>query len=663
MVPLLVNSAEPMTKVKIVTVKDNSEKTLKILQRAGTIHIEESSELQAVDRSAIEHEHRQINELHTYINTILGYLPQQHAITIEDDIEVIYTKPFSEINEEIKRIYNRTSRIQEKIETVDSELVSLQLSSTYLIPLAHNDNLTLRDLSYTGSYLNSRIIVAPIDSSVELRNSLNGLLTENIVTTTDNDIIIHGVFKSRNLETITASVTAHSGMFLNIPHEDITIKEYLNSGTHRISVLKEEKAKLTKELQTIIGEDIQNLVLLKEALAAENDRLSVLEKASEAKYVTVFEGWMPENDLEKTMTTIKEEISYVYIDLREPDSSEEPPTKYRNPTVFKPFQIIVNMFSTPKYRQWDPTPIITYSFAFFFGLMVCDVLYAIGLFLLTRFVLKRFTDDPEADTFKQFQKLLYTCSGVALIGGLLTGQYFGDIYTLFGIGNLALVKGVQEALQDPLSFIIIALLIGFVHINVSHIIAFVKAIKEKDTFTMVGKVGLFLLELGIPGILHSILKTDIPGFTPQIYSILTYAMFFGIVLIFVSSILINKGLGAILWIFDITNLLGDVMSYARLAGVGLATYYLAYTFNLMTTIFRDLLGDSVLGVISGILLSVIIIALGHTINLVLTAITGFMHSLRLCFVEFLFKFYEGGGTEYKPFKLVKRKNITLSITS
>ncbi|NLE09486.1 MAG: hypothetical protein GX631_09570, partial [Dehalococcoidales bacterium] len=51
------------------------------------------------------------------------------------------------------------------------------------------------------------------------------------------------------------------------------------------------------------------------------------------------------------------------------------------------------------------------------------------------------------------------------------------------------------------------------------------------------------------------------------------------------------------------------------------------------------------------------------INLVLTAITGFMHSLRLCFVEFLFKFYEGGGTEYKPFKLVKRKNVTLSITS
>jgi V/A-type H+-transporting ATPase subunit I len=317
------------------------------------------------------------------------------------------------------------------------------------------------------------------------------------------------------------------------------------------------------------------------------------------------------------------------------------------------------MFATPKYREWDPTPVVTYSFAFFFGLMVCDVLYALGLILLTRFLLSRFTDNPESDTFKQFQRLLYTCAGVALIGGLLTGQYFGDIYKLFGIENLALVKGVQEALQDPLTFIIIALLIGFVHINVGHILAFIKAIKMKDRGTILSKLGLALLQLGLPGILHSILKVDIPGFTSGIYSILNYFMLGGIVLIFVSSLMINKGLGAILWLFDITGILGDVMSYARLAGVGLATFFLASTFNTMADLFSGMMGG-VIGAIIGFILAVFIIAFGHIINLVLTAITGFMHSLRLCFVEFLFKFYEGGGTEYSPFRLKKRTTVPVT---
>jgi len=141
-------------------------------------------------------------------------------------------------------------------------------------------------------------------------------------------------------------------------------------------------------------------------------------------------------------------------------------------------------------------------------------------------------------------------------------------------------------------------------------------------------------------------------------------MYAGIVMILVSSIMINKGLGAILWLFDITGLLGDVMSYARLAGVGLATFYLAFTFNLMADLFNDMLGGTgVIGAIFGFILAVVVIVFGHTINLVLTAITGFMHSLRLCFVEFLFKFYEGGGTEYSPFRFRKRKTIPIIVKS
>jgi len=301
---------------------------------------------------------------------------------------------------------------------------------------------------------------------------------------------------------------------------------------------------------------------------------------------------------------------------------------------------------------------VTYSFAFFFGLMICDVLYALGLMLLGKFLLSKFIDDPSTEVFKQFQRLLYICGGVALVGGLLTGQYFGNIYEFIGIENLALVKSVQEALQDPVMFIGIALGIGFIHVNLGHILAFVKAVKERNKGVIIAKIGLAMIQLGIPTILNSLMGLDIPGFTPAIYSILSYFLIAGIALVVISSIMISGGLGAILWLFDITGLLGDIMSYARLAGVGLATYYLAFTFNQMATIFTEMMNSGIAAVL-GIILAVIIVIFGHTINLVLTAITGFMHSLRLCFVEFLFKFYEGGGTEYNPFRLRKRTTIPL----
>jgi V/A-type H+-transporting ATPase subunit I len=104
------------------------------------------------------------------------------------------------------------------------------------------------------------------------------------------------------------------------------------------------------------------------------------------------------------------------------------------------------------------------------------------------------------------------------------------------------------------------------------------------------------------------------------------------------------------------------MSYARLAGVGLATFYLASTFNQLSALFSEII-PGVVGAILGGILGVVIIVFGHLINMVLTAITGFIHSLRLCFVEFLFKFYEGGGREYSPFRLRKRSDVLLRAKS
>jgi len=663
MIPVVVNTPETMVKVKVLTMKEDSENTLKALHKAGVLHIDTSEELSPVDRAAIEDQHHEVTHLLDNVNTILSYLPDKEALIPAENVEVIYTRPLHELNGEVESLYTRLHNMYQRTVRPAEKIEELSGLKKYLEPLARQTGQTglkLRDLKFTGDYLFSRVFVFRGESFRNVKDSLKDRPLETIVATAEDENVVYGIGKVKDLEDIESLVTGVEGKILQIPDEDYSLQEYIVQLSDRLSGLQQELSGLQDRLIEATSENINRLVLLREVLLSENERLAVLEKACEARYVILIQGWMPESSVESTISELKDTIDDIFIDTREAGPDEEPPTKMNNPAGFRPFHVIVNLFGTPRYREWDPTPILSYSFALFFGIMVCDVVYALGIMLLGRFLLAKFVDDPDSENFKLFQKLLYICSGVALIGGLLTGQYLGNIYTLFGFEDLALSQGVKELLQDPVSFIVLALGIGFIHVNIGHIMALIKGIKDKNRGVILSKIGLFAVQFGIPSILNSLLNVNIPGFTPQLYSILSYVMAGGVLVIIVSSVMQSGGLGAILWLFDITGLLGDVMSYARLAGVGLATFYLASTFNLMAELFSGMI-PGVAGAIIGGILGVVIIIFGHTVNMVLTAITGFMHSLRLCFVEFLFKFYEGGGNEYSPFRLKKRAVIPLTI--
>jgi len=655
MMPLILNTPDPMVKMRVMTTRDNSNKALKTLHRAGVLHVEESEELKAVDREAIESERGQVAELLTTINDVLDYIPKGETITLEEDVEVIYTRPFSETSSEARLLCTKLSNMHQRVTKLKHESEELLQLKRYLDPLGQQADFKLRDLNFTGNYLFSRVFVLPEDTYQNTYNRLKTYLFGSRVATAENENVLHIIARVADQKLIESSIRDSGGRILQIPDEDLNLREFVKAAEDRISSLGEELTKLHGEIEDKTRENLEKLALFREALMAENERLSVLEKACEAKYVTLIEGWSPENSIENTTAELKQDIGYVFIDTRKPEKAEEPPTKLRNLTALKPFQIVVNLFGTPKYREWDPTPIIAYSFAFFFGLMLGDVVYAIGIILLARFALRRLVDDPESEGFKQFQRLLYTSAGVAIIFGLLTGTYLGNFYEFFGIESLALSVGIKNLLGDCMTFIVLALAIGLIHVNIAHVIGLIKGIKEGNKAIIPGKAGLFILQLaGIPWIIH-FLGADIVLLSAQTYSILLYLMLLGIVLVIVSSFM-QQGtfLGSILWLFDLTGILGDVMSYCRLAGVGLATYYLAMVFNMMATLVADMMPAGMLGLILGTLIAILILLFGHMLNLLLSTISCFVHSLRLCFVEFLFKFYEAGGREYSPFRLRKR---------
>jgi V/A-type H+-transporting ATPase subunit I len=656
MTAVIVNTPDPMAKVRVVTTKDYSTKTLKTLHRAGVLHVEESEELKPIDKEAIEQERREVGELLTSINDVLAYVPKGERVLLGDDVEVIYNRPFDEVDSEVRLLCTKLSNMHQRATKLDEEIKGLTELGKYLRSLAQQSDVKLGDLNFSGSYLFSRVLVFPNELFETSYPKLRDYILESLSGTVENETVLYAIAKSENQKTIEFTVEDGGGKILPIPSEDLTLREFLEAADGNIHSLEEELAKLRTEIESKTRENLEKLVLFREALSAETERLAVLAKASEAKYVRLIEGWIPENNVETAISELRENVGYVFIDARKPEQAEEPPTRMRNATAVKPFEVIVNLFGTPKYKEWDPTPVIAYSFALFFGIMMGDVVYAALLMLFARFGLRLLVDDPKTEGFKLFQRIIYISGGVGLVIGLLTGSYLGNFYEFFGIESLTLAATIHHWLSDPVYFIGLSLIIGLVHVNTAHVLALIKGRRERQKAIVPNKVGLFLLEIGaIPYIMHRILGMTLPLLTESMYSYLIYTAAVGLVLI-VASAIIERGpfLGSIFWLFDITGILGDVMSYARLAGVGLATYYLAYAFNLMATLLHGMVPAGIFRLIVGSLIFILVLLAGHILNLVLSAITCFVHSLRLCFVEFLFKFYEGGGRQYSPFRLKAR---------
>jgi V/A-type H+-transporting ATPase subunit I len=668
MTAVIFNVPESMTMVRVVTLKDYSEPTLKVLHRTGVLHVEEGKELKPVDRAAIERQQKEVDELRSFVSRMMSYIEEKEQVSLGEDVEVIYTRPFSEVTQEVRLLYADFAELNGKATRIDREVQELSKQKSYLGALTQYLDIRLRDLHFSGDYLFSRVFVMSTEVYQTLHNEVDKYLLESSTAAADKETVLYALGKMEHLETVETLVCGGGGEVLPVPDEDLTLREFLERTEKRLGELEASLTEIYESLRSRSKEELHRIALLRGVLVAESQRLAVLAQACEAKYVTLIEGWVPDDSLESLVSELKTSLDYVFIDTRKPEPSEEPPTKLKNPKALRPFQVVVNLFATPRYREWDPTPIVAYSFAAFFGLMIADVGYAIGLMLFARFLMGRLLGGSDSEGFKMFQRLIYISSGVALVLGLLSGNYFGDIYVFFGFENLGLVAGVQHMLQSPLTFIILAIFIGWVHVNIAHIAALIKSVREKNQGAVINKVGLLVIQFGAFWLLRALMSIDIPSvldhimpfpiLPPMFYTAAMYATFAGVALIVFGAYKERGGIGALLGVFDITGILGDVMSYSRLAGVGLATFYLGQAFNILARVISGMIPLSgVAAVVVGGILAVVILVLGHTINLLLGFLTGFVHSLRLCFVEFLIKFYQGGGIHYSPFRLRKRASM------
>ena len=304
------------------------------------------------------------------------------------------------------------------------------------------------------------------------------------------------------------------------------------------------------------------------------------------------------------------------------------------------------MFALPKYNEINPTIIMGIFFILFFGLMLSDAGY--GLVILILSLYGYFKLGKHSDMFKSWSFMGFWMGLVTTIVGFLTNSFFGDLIPRFFYGNPAMplyslnIGGIQlpaNPIKDPLTILTIALLCGLIHLNVGVILGIYQAYKRKEYKEMMtGKLCWVFLQIG-GGILICKMLLQIPFIQPLIY--------LGSIFVIIGIIQLFAHAGPI-GFFDITGYVGDWLSYARLLALGLATAGMALAFNVIAQLMGSMIP------VIGIVIMIILLVFAHIINLGLQALGAGIHSLRLQYVEFFNRFYEGGGKEFSPLR-IRRK--------
>jgi V/A-type H+-transporting ATPase subunit I len=361
--------------------------------------------------------------------------------------------------------------------------------------------------------------------------------------------------------------------------------------------------------------------------------------AAEETIVTLV-GYAP-TEKEEEVTKALDQIGVLYL-KEEAQVQDNPPISFTNNWFVRQFEVLTDMYGRPAYDGFDPTPFISIFFLLFFALCMGDAGY--GLILIGAGLLLK-----KVPSFKDMAPLVVILGAGTVIVGFFLHTFFSIDIAQWKVFEP--IKGIflPDEIAGYAGGMVLAIIVGIVHLCLAMLVKAIQAVKVKGFYASLGTLGWTLLIVG--GVVVGALA--LAGVLDA-----TLTKWIVIVLGIVSAIGIfplnnpdrnkfaNVGLG--LWdtYNTVTGLLGDVLSYLRLYALGLAGSMLGMAFNDM--------GKMVLGDGSNPafwLFFILLVVIGHTLNIAMCALGAFVHPLRLNFLEFFKNSgYEAAGRSYNPLK-------------
>lgn len=428
------------------------------------------------------------------------------------------------------------------------------------------------------------------------------------------------------------------------PPSDILPVERTHTGALPLSELKERLEEAEVEIETLMGERqaLTRFIYLLTANLAKAEDAAVLTYAAEQtrddEAIFAVQGWVPVPAL-ADVSALADGHGLACL-IEEPGPDDKPPTLLDNPPELGAATDLALFYQTPGYRTWDPGIVVLFSFALFFAMILSDAGYALVLLALIAASWKKLSRSATGRRYRNFGLIV---SGAALFYGILAGGYFGvtpppgsllDIFHVIDINDFA-------------SMMTMSIMIGALHLILANSIA---AFLNRRNPIAIAKLGWIAVILGG-------LAIWLAGAGSAFGIIGTLFLIGGLALVFVFSSqrrvetpkdYLFRGLDGLLALTKITGIFGDVLSYMRLFALGLSSASLALTFNQLAV----QVGEAMPGI--GFFLGLLILLLGHTMNLGLSVMSGVVHGLRLNFMEF---FNWGMSEEGYSFKAFTRKEV------
>ncbi len=668
---LIVSTPEKLVYVRLLIPKDLVPRAIATLQKMEAIHVEKAGELSEEDRKALAETLEKMRKFSSVIDALESRYGR--AFLVEVRRELSYEK----LEESFEALMESLSQALSKVETllanrkkISEELEDLGKKALALKVLSKSmGDLKVSDLSFRGEVLFSSVVLGRGVKPEAFTSSLPRDTTVLFSGVVNEDAVFLVAGYKHSYGEFEECVRRAKAEILEFPPVDARVADFLGELEKKMEGLNNSLRSIDEELEKTLNAVAGDLALAKVLRGVFEERLAALSKAASGDYLFAIEGWVPLRNIEALKGALESEVKYYLVTAV--DTDRTPPTKMNNPSFLKPFEMITKFYGVPSPGEWDPTPIIAYSLVLFFGLMLADAVYGIVLLLLVRYVMDRsgFVDNPKSPSYLALKKILTVLAISATVFGLLSNTFAG--YSIkVGPEGLTFTAGGQVFsiinLADPINFLVISLVIGLVHINLAHFLSLLVGLRQKDVGRVLNEAGLMVAEVfGIPYILHQIFKYDVLPLPSDAYTYLLYASIAGVLVMIAGMVRQMGGFGLFLWIFNITGILGDVLSYSRIAGLGMATYVMALSFNqLALGIYTHLSGlMPVVGTVLGVTLMLLVAFLMNMFNIVFGALGSFIHSTRLCFVEFLTKWYDGSGFEFKPLALNISTHVLVGKTS
>jgi V/A-type H+-transporting ATPase subunit I len=451
---------------------------------------------------------------------------------------------------------------------------------------------------------------------------------------------------------------------LEIPSGEGSPRDLLEASVADREKWQKRLEEIQGRLDTLREKYATFVVAAEEALEIEVDKAEAPLRFAVSNHTFVVDGWVPETRLRDLRSRLEAEGIFVESEGSHGGHEEaEPPVLLRNPKPAKPFEFLIHLYSTPSYHELDPTVFLFIAAPFFFGFMIGDAGYG-ALFIAMGVVASL-----RINRASIWWKILFaTAVGglwTLLLGFFVFGEAFGmpfhpapghlEELSWESFGISVPVEAVIHKAFGIADMIYLSILFAALHLGAGYLFGFVNEIGHNKKHAL-AKLGWFSCLFGLFSLLTFSLRwnriarwvwdvplawfpraieTNLSGFVGVAIPLVSLILIFGALLALTESVIAP---------IEIAGLLANVMSYTRLAGLGIGKAAIAAAFN--TIILEGLVRS---GQIGYLILGIVFLVLSQLLVFLLGWISAGIQALRLNYVEAFIKFFKGNGTPFRPF--------------